>query len=101
MDGSNIYDVEDKIIQRENGFGYGIILKSQNPFHSNGKGIAFLIGGFGVLGTAAAAYYFKENIRNLGKEFGDAYFSILVRAPFTAGIEAVERLTSYDRRFGF
>ena len=88
-------------MERKEGFGYGIILKALNPFKTPGpRGIGILIGGFGVLGTAAAAaYYFKENFRELGKEFGMDCFGIAVRAPVTAGEQAVERIREWDRRF--
>ncbi len=101
MDNKNIYSTKtNEIIIREEGFGYGIILKSENPFKTGPKkGIAFLIGGFGVLGTVAAAYYFREHFNQLGKEFGSDCFGIVVRAPITAGEEAVERLFQHDIRF--
>ncbi len=102
MDNENIYDaVSGEIMERKEGFGYGIILKALNPFKTPGpRGIGILIGGFGVLGTAAAAaYYFKENFRELGKEFGMDCFGIAVRAPVTAGEQAVERIREWDRRF--
>ncbi len=101
VDAENIYDaVSGEIVQRESGFGYGIILKALNPFKTSGpRGIGILIGGFGVLGTAAAAYYLKENFRQLGKQFGSDCFGIVVRAPVTAGEQAVERIREWDRRF--
>lgn len=101
MDDQEIYDnISNEIIRREAGFGYGIILKSSNPFKTiRQPGVAFLIGGFGVLGTAAASYYFKENFRKLGKEFGDKYFGIVVRASVSAGEQAVERLNQYNKVF--
>ncbi|GAG23046.1 unnamed protein product, partial [marine sediment metagenome] len=100
MDNKEIYDVgTGKIIPREHGFGYGIILKVENPFKATGKkGVGFLIGGFGVLGTSAAAYYFREHFVQLGKEFGKDCFGILVRAPVTAGEQAVQRLKQFDKR---
>ena len=84
-------------ILREDGFGYGIILKARNPFKTEGDGIGFLVGGFGTLGTVAASYFFREHFKDLGKQFGSKYFGIVVRAPVTAGEEAVERLRQYDR----
>ncbi len=101
MDSENIYNAQtDQVVQRERGYGYGIILKAENPFKiGKRKGIAFLIGGFGVLGTSAATYYFKENFRQLGKDFGSDHFGVVVRAPSTAGEEAVERLKQFDVRF--
>jgi len=101
IDGQGIYDSQSgKEVVREKDFGYGIILKARNPFKPGSAGVAFLIGGFGVLGTAAAAYYFKENLVRLGKEFGRDCFGVVVRAPVTAGEQAVERLRSLDKRFG-
>jgi len=101
MDAENIYDaVSGEPLKRVQGFGYGIILKASNPFKTEGRrGIGFLLGGYGTLGTAAAAYYFREHFRQLGKEFGNDCFGIVVRAPVTAGEEAVERLKHLDRRF--
>lgn len=100
MDGTEIYDnATNEIIQREAGYGYGIILKTLNPLKTKGQGIAFLIGGFGVLGTAAASYYFKENFQKLGKEFGEKYFGIIVRTSISAGEHATERLKNYDKTF--
>jgi hypothetical protein len=101
MDGDNIYDaVSGEIVEREDGFGYGIILKALNPFKETGNGgVGILIGGFGVLGTVAAAYYFKEHFRQLGKEFGNDCFGIVVRSPISAGEQAVERLKKWDRRY--
>jgi hypothetical protein len=102
MDAIQIYNAQNNdIIQREDGFGYGIILKAENP-HKSGKekGVAFLIGGYGVLGTVAAAYYFKQHFKQLGKEFGRDCFGVVIRAPVTAGEQAVERISNLDIRFG-
>lgn len=102
MDNADIYDNESgEIIERENGYGYGIILKSINPFanHELKKGIAILIGGFGVLGTEAAAYYFQKNFRLLGKEFGKKCFGIVVRARASSGAQSVERIRNRCRVF--
>ncbi|MBE7470994.1 MAG: hypothetical protein DPW09_20100 [Anaerolineae bacterium] len=100
MDSDNIYNnLSGEIIKREAGFGYGIILKASNPYKTLERGVGILIGGYGVLGTAAAAYYFREHFRDLGREFGEDYFGIIVRAPVTAGEEAVERLKSFDVHF--
>ena len=102
MDGEQIYEnATGNIVTREDGFGYGIILKSLNPFKTTSlPGVGLLIGGFGVLGTAAAAHYFREHYKSLGKEFGARCFGIVVRAPITAGEQAVERLSIWDRTFG-
>ncbi len=102
MDEKEIYENEGKqIVKREQGYGYGLILKGLNPLKTSGnRGVAILIGGFGVLGTAAASYYFKENFKRLGKEFGSDFFGIIVRAPISAGEQATERLSTYDKRFG-
>jgi len=102
MDGEQIYENSSgNVVKREDGFGYGIILKAINPFKTTSpQGIGILIGGFGVLGTAAAAHYFREHYKALGKEFGAKWFGIVVRAPVTAGEQAVERLSVWDRAFG-
>jgi len=98
VDERNIYDKESgKVIQRENGYGYGLILKAKNP--QLGNGIGFLLGGYGVLGTQAAIYYFTKNVANLGKLFGDKYFGVIVRAKVSAGKQSASRLTKYDKVF--
>jgi len=84
-------------IKRTAGYGYGIILKCKNPYLK--KSIGFLIGGFGVLGTEAATYYFSKHINELGNTFGNKSFGIVVRASTTAGVQSVERLKRYDVRF--
>jgi hypothetical protein len=84
------------VIPRDDGYGYGIILKARNPHHLNGVGI--LIGGYGVLGTEAAGYYFREHAATLGQLFGTDCFGVVVRASVTAGVESTERLERYDRR---
>lgn len=98
MDGNDIYDQKGKIIRRENGYGYGLILKAINPCKVN-KGHAFLIGGFGTLGTLAAAYYFRNHFKELGKDFGDKTFGVVVRCPIYAGEEATIRLKKMDVKF--
>lgn len=101
MDDKEIYNnITNEIVVRENGFGYGIILKSGNPyFGGKDPGNAILLGGFGVLGTQAAAYYFKEHFVDLGRDFKKNCFGIVVRSPISAGVEAVERLKEYDYCF--
>ena len=55
-------------IPRDTGYGYGVILKCRNPLKMSGRpGVAFLVSGFGTLGTGAAAYYLRENYRSLGR----------------------------------
>lgn len=97
MDGAHIYDQRHKIIDMESGYGYGLILKAENP--SKDKSYGFLIGGFGVLGTLAAAYYFRTNFKKLGNDFGNKPFGVIVRCPITAGEEATQRLAKYDVKF--
>jgi len=99
MDAYEIIDVQTgKAIPKDNGYGYGIILKAKNPYKTPGAdGIAFLIGGFGTLGTAAAGYYFAQHLNELGRQFKTRCFGIVVRASVTAGEEAVERLRQFDR----
>jgi len=101
VDGNAIYDAESgRAMELDKGFDYGIILKVPNPFKTNGSpGIGFLVGGIGVLGTAAASYYFKEYYKLLGQDFGKDYFGVVVRAPFSTGEQAVERLKQWDKRF--
>ena len=99
VDDQNIMDsATAEVVQREQGYGYGIILKATNPFKSQGrKGVAFLIGGFGTFGTATAGHYFREHYKELGRTFGRNDFGIVVRASVTAGEQAIERLSQWDR----
>lgn len=87
----------NELIPKEEGYGYGIILKTINPYTSNGIGL--LIGGYGVLGTEAAGYYFRKKCRDLGKRFDKKCFGVIVRASITAGIESTQRLESFDKCF--
>lgn len=86
-----------QLVPKEEGYGYGIILKTLNPYTQNGIGL--LIGGYGVLGTEAASYYFRKHCKDLGKKFGKKYFGIVVRVSVTAGIESTERIYSLDKCF--
>ena len=98
MDNTNIYDVEtNKIIPRENEYGYGVVLKARNPQRTGKTGVAFLVGGYGTLGTEAASYYLREHLNELGREFGRKCFGIVVRASISAGVQSVERLKQYDK----
>lgn len=100
MDALHIYNTKNgKPIKREQGYGYGIILKCKNPYFKGGKGIGFLLGGYGTLGTEAAMYYFTNNIDELGKTFGKKSFGVVVRASISAGIQSTQRLSKYDRTF--
>lgn len=99
VDENNIFEKETRAaVQRETGYGYGIILKARNPHKTSGAaGVAFLIGGYGTLGTAAAAYYFREHLEDLGKKFSSRCFGVVIRASITAGEQTAERLTRFDR----
>lgn len=99
MDENEIYDNETKeIIKREKEYGYGLIIKAKNTkLMENKDGVGILLGGFGTLGTLAANYYFCNNISQLGKEFGNKYFSIVVRARIISGEQSVERLRNLDK----
>lgn len=99
VDSENIFDTETKEnVVREDGYGYGIIDKARNPYKKGRlPGVGFLIGGYGTLGTAAAAYYFREHLEDLGKKFGSRCFGVVVRASITAGEQTVERLPEYDK----
>ena len=100
MDAFNIINKKTrKIIPRVSGYGYGIILKCKNPYIKDAEGYGFLIGGYGVLGTEAAAYYFANNLALLGNLFGKNCFGIIVRASITAGAQSVERIHKYDIKF--
>src|SRR3989344_1361438 len=99
MDENHIYDKKLKqIIPRDEPekYGYGLILKAKNP-QMDGEGIGILLGGYGVLGTEAAIHYFIHNLANLGKEFGNKSFGIIVRAKVSAGQQSATRLGKYDK----
>lgn len=100
MDEQNIYDNESKqVVERNPEYGYGLIIKARNPLLPNGKqGIAFLLGGFGTLGTEAAVEYFCKNVSSLGREFGNSYFSLVVRARIFSGKQSVTRIKSLDKK---
>lgn len=101
MDENDIYDKDNgTIIPREqpNVYGYGLIIKSTNPQATGTK--AFLLGGYGTLGTSAAIYYFTKHIADLGKEFGNKDFSLIVRARISAGEQSVMRIKKYDKTYG-
>lgn len=102
MDSSDIYNSESgEVVEREDGYGYGLIIKAKNKqLAENEEGTGILLGGFGVLGTEAAIYYFCNNIRSLGKEFGKKYFSIVVRARIASGGQSAERIRTLDKVFG-
>lgn len=99
VDANDIIDMKTgQSINRESGYGYGIILKARNQFKTkDSSGLGFVIGGFGTLGTRAAAYYLSQNLTELGKKFGTRCFGVIVRAPVEAGEQMVERLYHYDK----
>jgi hypothetical protein len=98
MTSTDIYDIaDDCFVPREPGFDYGLIIKARNPKRAGKPGVAFLIGGLGTRGTAAASYYLREHIDELGKEFCHNCFGVVVRASSATGVESAERLTQYDK----
>ncbi|MBI2020508.1 hypothetical protein HYS94_03725 [Candidatus Daviesbacteria bacterium] len=100
VDENHIYNkATGEVIPRDEPekYGYGLILKTKNPNIKGGIGI--LLGGYGVLGTQAAIYYFIHNLANLGKEFGNKPFGLLVRAKVSAGEQSATRLKQYDKTF--
>lgn len=98
MTGRNIFsNITGKKISRAGKYGFGIILKTKNPFYNNKP--AFLVGGYGTLGTEAATYYFANNFSLLGKMFGKNSFGIVVRALASAGVESTQRIEKYDYKF--
>ena len=58
-----------------------------------------LVGGYGVLGTEAATHYFAQHLAELGKDFGNKSFGIVVRALVSAGVQSTERIKKYDVKF--
>ena len=99
MDTKQIYSVETgQVITREPGYGYGLILKAINPFvMGKQRGVGILVGGLGVLGTMAAAYYLRTHAKLLGAQFGKQNFGLVVRAPVSTGYHGVQRVTELDR----
>lgn len=100
MDEKEIYDYNsNKVIVRENGYGYGLIIKANNKNTSEKNTPCFLLGGFGTLGTEAAIYYFCNHFKELEKKFKKDFFSVVVRAQVNAGAQSVERIKSLDKNF--
>ncbi|MFA5962368.1 MAG: hypothetical protein WC848_06845 [Parcubacteria group bacterium] len=100
MNAQEIYDKDSgEIIQREDGYGYGIILKAKNPHIQDECDFSYLIGGFGVLGTEAASLYFVKNLKEISEIFGKKYFGCIVRASIEGGKYSVERLAQYDKKY--
>jgi len=99
VDEHSIYDkTTKKSIEMEAGHGYGLIIKAEKN-NSAGKINGILLGGFGVLGTAASIYYFAHNVNKLGDEFENKPFSIVVRAREASGEQSTIRLKKYDKQF--
>lgn len=97
IDDKNIIRQSDNTsIERDKNYGYGIIMKGKNPFAHNGEGTVLFIGGFGVLGTEAAGYYFRKNYLRLGKRSRNRCFARIVRAHVHLGPQSVEALEDYD-----
>jgi hypothetical protein len=99
MTTSQIIDANtNQPLQMDTNYGYGLILKATNPHKTTGShGVAILVGGFGVLGTLAAAYYLRTRISEIAKTFGGRNFGIVVRCRKDNPPEAVERLRELDR----
>ena len=85
------------LVNKDPGYGYGIILKCQNPRREGAHG--FLMGGYGVLGTEAAGFYFQRHCADLGRRFGKKCFGVVIRASVTAGVGSVERIEALDKIF--
>lgn len=99
VDEKSIYNKETgKPIEMEQGYGYGLIIKAEKS-NPQDKINGILLGGFGVLGTAAAIYYFVHSVNKLGDEFGNNAFSIVVRAREASGEQSTVRLKKYDKQF--
>lgn len=100
MDERSIYDNEsNEPIEMDAQHGYGLIIKAENQLPNGKKGVAILLGGFGVLGTEAAIYYFRKNISQLGKEFGNKCFSIVLKARINSGRESARRVPGLVKVF--
>lgn len=99
MDERQILDaVANRPLHMEADYRYGLILKATNPFKATGScGVAILVGGFGVLGTLAAAYYLRTRIAELARTFGGRNFGVVVRCHQKAPPETVERIHELDR----
>lgn len=99
IEDDGIYDNEtnNKIITLPDGHGYGLIIKARNPMASDENATAFLLGGYGVLGTEAAIEYFFKSLDFLGKKFGEKDFSIIVKKEIGTPEGKVERLEDYDK----
>lgn len=98
MDERQIYDaVANRLLDMEADYRYGLILKATNPSKVTGsRGVAILIGGFGVLGTLAAAYYLRVRIPELARAFGGRNFGLVIRCHQEAPPETAERIHDLD-----
>ena len=101
VDEERIYNVEtsETIVAPDQEYGYGVIIKARNNNSSSHAAPAFLLGGFGTLGTEAAIHYFSSHIADLGKEFGNDCFSIIVRVRLGSGRQTVRRMMEHTIRF--
>lgn len=99
MDERQIFEaVANRPLPLEADYRYGLILKATNPSKVTGShGVAILIGGFGVLGTLAAAYYLRTRIAELARTFGGRNFGVVVRCRQKAPPETAERMHELDR----
>ena len=88
-----------KKVNRDPMYGYGVILKCKNPFSPDRKGVGILVGGYGVLGTEAATHYLSQHLADLGKDFGNKSFGVVVRASISAGVQSTIRIKKLDVKF--
>jgi len=88
---------ENKPIQRETGFDYGIILKLRNPY-SKGK-VIFTVLGTEAMGTQAAGYYLATHLKQLAKEVGRAEFGVLIKVDISSGVQATQKVDIRTSKF--
>jgi len=97
MDEHRITDRDfNQTIEREELYGYGLIIKAEKDGVGNDKKkYGILLGGFGTLGTEAAVYYFCKNIALIEKHVGKHCFSLIVRARIHSGAQSVKMIKEY------
>lgn len=67
----------------------GILMRLQNPYHSDHK--LFVCAGIGEWGTSGAAYYLFKNWRQLHKRFGSkTNFALIIKVDFNSDESARE-----------
>lgn len=91
----SLFDGEKKLLDRIDGFDYGVIIRLKNTHDHDyiKEGVHIVCAGLGSHGTSGACYYLANNWKLLYKEFGTAEFGILLKVKIGAPTD-VSRITS-------